>query len=127
MNPAADPRFAPRPVPPYYAVIFTSLRTAADETGYAAMAELMMTLASEQPGYLGVESARGGDGLGITVSYWRTLDDISAWRRHAEHIGARNDGRARWYSHYELRVSRVERAYGWDAAQGGAAPAIVEV
>ena len=112
MNPLA-PRFDP----PYYAVIFTSQRSGVDE-GYEAMAAHMMALAALQPGYLGVESARGADGLGITVSYWRTPDDIAAWRRHAEHTAARNDGRARWYSHYELRVARVERAYGWDAASG---------
>jgi heme-degrading monooxygenase HmoA len=121
------PGFAPRPQPPYYAVVFTSLRTGDDAEGYAAMAELMMGLAAEQPGYLGVESTRGEDGLGITVSYWRDSDDIVAWRRHAEHAAARNDGRALWYQHYELRVARVERAYGWDKGQGGAAPSVVEV
>jgi heme-degrading monooxygenase HmoA len=111
MNP--PPGFAPRPEPPYYAVIFTSQRTAAD-AGYGDAAERMAELASQQPGYLGIESARGADGLGITVSYWRTLDDIAAWRRHLEHTAARNDGRARWYAHYELRIAKVERAYGWN-------------
>ncbi len=109
-------RFAPRPEPPYYAVIFTSQRTDVDG-GYGAMADHMGELAAQQPGYLGMEHARGDDGLGITVSYWRSLDDIAAWRRHGEHADARHDGRARWYSHYELRVARVERAYGWDAGE----------
>jgi heme-degrading monooxygenase HmoA len=117
--------FAPRPEPPYYAVIFTSQRTDGDE-GYATTAARMVELAAAQPGYLGVESARGADGLGITVSYWLTLDDIAAWRRHLEHTAARNEGRSRWYSHYELRVARVERAYGWDQADG-VAPASAAV
>jgi heme-degrading monooxygenase HmoA len=109
--------FAGRFEPPYYAVIFTSQRTAGD-AGYGDMAEQMVALAAQQPGYLGVESTRGADGLGITVSYWRTLDDIAAWRRHGEHTLAREQGRAQWYSHYELRIAKVERAYGWDAGGG---------
>ena len=105
--------FAPRPEPPYYAVIFTSSRSDVDE-GYGAAADRMVELASRQPGYIGVESARGADGLGITVSYWATEEDVAAWRRHLEHAAARDKGRGRWYTHYELRVARVERAYGWD-------------
>lgn len=112
--PATPPGFAPRPHPPYYAVIFTSQRTPGD-AGYGEMADRMVALAAQQPGYLGVESARGTDGLGITVSYWRSLDDIAAWRRHIEHVAARDQGRAQWYAHYELRIAKVERAYGWDA------------
>ncbi len=110
--------FAPRPEPPYYAVIFTSRRTEVD-AGYGTTADRMVELASQQPGFIGVESARDADGLGITVSYWRSLEDIAAWRRHLEHSAARHDGRAQWYSHYELRVAKVERAYGWDRADGG--------
>jgi len=112
-------RFAPRPEPPYYAVIFTSQRTDGDN-GYGAMADRMVELAAQQPGYLGVESTRDGSGLGITVSYWRSSADIAAWRRVLEHTAARNQGRAQWYSHYELRIAKVERAYGWDRADGGA-------
>lgn len=107
------PGFAGRPEPPYYAVIFTSQRTQGD-AGYGETAERIAALASAQPGYLGAESARGTDGLGITVSYWRSLDDIAAWRRDVEHAAVREQGRAQWYSHYELRVAKVERAYGWD-------------
>jgi heme-degrading monooxygenase HmoA len=106
--------FAPRPEPPYYAVIFTSCRTDADGHAYGQAAERMARLASEQPGYIGIESVRGADGLGITVSYWRTAEDVAAWRRHLEHAAVREQGRAQWYSHYELRVAKVERAYGWD-------------
>jgi heme-degrading monooxygenase HmoA len=109
--------FAPRPEPPYYAVIFASQRTEGDH-GYAAMADAMVALAALQPGYLGMESTRGADGFGITVSYWATLDDIKAWRKHAEHALARARGREGWYSGYELRIARVERAYGWRADAG---------
>ena len=76
------------------------------------MAERMVALAAEQPGFLGVESTRGGDGFGITVSYWRDLEAIANWRRHAEHRVAQERGRSDWYAHYELRVARVERAHG---------------
>jgi heme-degrading monooxygenase HmoA len=104
--------FAPRPEPPYYAVIFTAQRTAVEQ-GYGETAQRMETLASEQPGYLGIESVRDERGLGITVSYWRTLEDIAAWREQLEHAAARERGREAWYTHYELRIARVERAYGW--------------
>jgi heme-degrading monooxygenase HmoA len=107
--------FATLPSPPYYAVIFSSLRSAADEPGYAAMADRMVALASERPGFLGVESARGADGFGITVSYWASEEAIRAWRADAEHRIARETGRSTWYVHYELRVARVERAYGLPA------------
>jgi heme-degrading monooxygenase HmoA len=106
--------------PPHgsYAVIFTSLRTDGD-AGYSAMAERMVALAAEQSGFLGVRSARGDDGLGITVSYWDSLESIAAWRAHAEHRPAREQGRAQWYAHYELKV---ERAYSWSAEAGSADP-----
>lgn len=106
--------FASRPEPPYYAVIFASQRTPA-EAGYGETADRMVELAAQQPGYLGVESTRGADGFGITVSYWSSLDAIAAWRAHAEHTIARETGRAQWYLGYELRIAKVERAYGWRA------------
>ena len=96
---------------PYYAVIFTSRRTDIDAEGYSATAERMVQLASEQPGFLGVESARGADGLGITVSYWGSLGSIRRWREHAEHRLAQRDGKARWYASYRLRVCRVEAEF----------------
>jgi heme-degrading monooxygenase HmoA len=103
--------FAATPAPPYYAVIFSSQRSEG-EGGYAAMAERMVELAALQPGYLGIESSRDADGFGITVSYWRSEADIVAWKRNAEHSVARERGRTQWYRHFELRVARVERAYG---------------
>ena len=103
--------FARTPEPPYYAVIFTSTRTAVDE-GYGDVAIRMVELASKQPGFLGVESTRGADGLGITVSYWSTLEAIAAWKANAEHRVAQAAGHRKWYEHFETRIARVERAYG---------------
>jgi heme-degrading monooxygenase HmoA len=97
------------PDPPYYAVIFTSTRTAVDE-GYGDMSEKMVEMASRQPGFLGVESARGADGLGITVSYWESEEAIANWRKHAEHRIAQATGRAKWYDEFVTRVAKVERA-----------------
>ena len=102
--PAATPR------PPYYAVIFTSVRTDVEE-GYAVTADRMVELASTMPGFLGVESARGADGLGITVSYWESLEAIRAWKAQAEHRVAQEFGRGRWYRAYTARIALVERDY----------------
>lgn len=102
---------ADTPEPPYVAVIFTSVRAPGDG-GYAEMAARMDALAAEQPGYLGMESAR--DDLGITVSYWATDEDARAWKRVAEHAGAQRLGRERWYAAYRVRVARVERDYGFE-------------
>jgi heme-degrading monooxygenase HmoA len=103
--------FPKLPAPPYYAVIFSSQRPP-DDNGYGEMADRMVELAAMQPGFLGVESARGADGFGITVSYWSTLEAIAAWRSHAEHRVAQETGKSAWYEHYEVRITRVERAYG---------------
>jgi heme-degrading monooxygenase HmoA len=102
--------FAALPKPSYYAVIFSSLRTFGDN-GYGQMAERMMELAKEQPGYLGVESARGAEGFGITVSYWQDEAAIRNWKAQAEHLIAQETGIRHWYEHYELRIAKVERAY----------------
>lgn len=102
--------FAKLTTPPYYAVIFSSLRTPEDR-GYGAMAERMLELATQQPGYLGAESARDPAGFGITVSYWLSMESISDWKANAEHKVAQESGRRDWYAHYELRIARVERAY----------------
>jgi len=93
---------------PRYAVIFTSRRGDRDAEGYAAMAARMGELARTQPGFCGIESARGADGLGITVSYWDSLPDIVAWRDVAEHRAAQELGRTRWYDEYHVCVCRVE-------------------
>lgn len=109
------PIFSKSPPPPYYAVIFSSLRAPGDH-GYAAMAERMAELAARQPGYLGAESARGEDGLGITVSYWASAEAISQWKADMEHVAAQESGKTAWYEDYAVRVAKVERAYGKTSA-----------
>lgn len=101
---------AKTPEPPYYAVIFTSLRTEGDND-YGAMAEHMVDLAARQPGFLGVESAR--EEVGITVSYWESLEAIRHWKANAEHLVAQRLGREKWYRAYKTRVCLVERDYGF--------------
>jgi heme-degrading monooxygenase HmoA len=102
------------PRPPYYAVVFTSVRAATDAEGYEAMANRMVELAKKQPGFLGMESTRGADGLGITVSYWESENAIRRWHQQAEHREAQRLGRERWYDAFQLRVCRVDRAYGFE-------------
>jgi heme-degrading monooxygenase HmoA len=92
------------------AVVFTSARTP-DDRGYQQTAEEMVALAARRPGFLGVESVRGPDGLGITVSYWRDEESIRAWKADADHAAAQRAGRERWYRAYAVRVCRVEREY----------------
>ena len=105
-------QIAKTPEPRYYAVVFTSVRTATDQ-GYADMAEKMMALASNQPGFLGVESVRQDGGLGITVSYWKDTESIRKWKNHAPHQQAQRLGRDKWYSSYRIRVAKVDREYGY--------------
>ena len=94
--------------PPYYAVIFTSVRTPGD-SGYGETAGRMVNLAAGQPGFLGVESAR--EDIGITVSYWKDLASIRQWKENAEHARARRLGREKWYSSFKVRIAKVERDY----------------
>lgn len=103
---------AETPEPPYTAVIFTSVRTEGDQ-GYAAMSGSMEALARQQPGYLGIESAR--DGVGITVSYWRDEASAAAWKQVAAHLVAQERGREVWYSDYRVRIATVSREYARDA------------
>ena len=110
--------FAPLPDPPYYAVVFTSQRDdGGDGRDYDAMASAMVALAAAQPGFLGMESARGPDGLGITVSYWESEAAIRAWKDNARHRVAQRLGKAEWYTHYRLRIARVERQYDGPAGR----------
>lgn len=110
----SDGGFASVPKPPYYAVIFSSRRNRDDEVGYAEAAQRMVELAAQQSGFLGIEASRDGDGdgFGITVSYWTDEAAIAAWKRQVDHAATRAYGREHWYDHYELRVAKVERAYG---------------
>ena len=95
---------------PYYAVIFTSLRTPGDND-YSEMSKKMNELAATMPGFLGQETVR--EELGISVSYWKTLDDVRNWKQTSEHLIAQQRGRDVWYTAYKVRVCLVERDYGW--------------
>lgn len=99
------------PAPPYYAVIFTNLRTEGDN-GYGAMADQMEALAQTMPGFLGLESAR--DGLGITISYWESPAAIRNWHQQAEHKLAQQKGYEIWYQSFMTRICKVERDYGFE-------------
>jgi heme-degrading monooxygenase HmoA len=100
--------FAKTPQPPYYAVIFVSERTEGDR-GYGKMASRMVELASQAEGFLGVESARDSGGIGITISYWDSLEAIKNWKEHAAHQVAQEKGKTEWYKTFALRVCKVER------------------
>lgn len=100
---------AETPKPPYYVVIFSN-HLNIDAEGYHQMATRMVELASCQPGFLGIESARSD--MGITVSYWDSLESIQAWKQNAEHREAQRLGREQWYSDFRVRVAKVERDYG---------------
>ena len=106
-----EPIFASTPEPPYTAVVFTSTRTAGDN-GYGMMSDAMGELAAQQPGYLGVESAREESGLGITVSYWRDEASAKAWKEVGAHLVAQRRGRQVWYRDYRVRIALVTRDYG---------------
>ncbi|HEY4259291.1 MAG TPA: antibiotic biosynthesis monooxygenase [Schlesneria sp.] len=103
-----DP-IASTPLPPYYAVIFTSLKREVDDVDYGITAQRMVELASAQPGYLGMEHVGDSAGAAITISYWSSLEAIENWRQDGEHLQAQDDGRTKWYEHYFLRICRVER------------------
>lgn len=96
--------------PPYYAVIFTSIRSKVEE-GYGDMAHKMVEMASSQPGFLGVDSAR--EDVGITVSYWETPEAIKNWKRNSEHLYAQRLGREKWYASFTTRICKVEREYSF--------------
>jgi len=111
-RPRANESPARTPAPPYVAVIFSSIRAEGEDDVYAAVSERMEDLAREQPGFLGMETARDAAGLGITVSYWDSLEAAVRWREHAEHAEARRAGRERWYEQFRVRVCEVRREYG---------------
>ena len=105
------------PEPPYFVVIFTTVRTSHDDAGYAETASAMNTLAARQEGFLGVDStARGEDGMAITASYWRDEASIRDWKQQVDHTAARNMGREKWYRSYTLRVAKVDRAYEFETS-----------
>src|SRR5690606_36594996 len=93
---------------PYYAVIFTSTQKENIE-GYSDMAEKMNVLAKQQPGFLGMDSARNE--IGVTVSYWESFESITHWKQQADHLQAQLKGRQEWYSWYNVKICKVEREY----------------
>lgn len=103
---------AQTPKPPYYSVIFTSIRTDKGEKEYIEMAEIMLNLAKHQSGFLGEESARNT--VGITVSYWKDLESIKAWKQQTDHKLAQQKGRTDWYKQYKTRICKVERDYEFE-------------
>ncbi|MBL6625794.1 MAG: antibiotic biosynthesis monooxygenase [Alphaproteobacteria bacterium] len=100
----------------YFSVIFTAQRTLSDEDMYSLTSERMVELAQQQPGFLGLESVRGEDGIGITVSYWRDRAAIRAWRIDVEHLAAQQMGRQEFYSWYHIRVAEVVAHRTFDAS-----------
>ncbi|KAK9473783.1 antibiotic biosynthesis monooxygenase [Dipodascopsis tothii] len=102
--------FSALPRPPYWTTVFVSKRRDADHAGYQAASDLLGQLSAAQDGFLGIESARGPDGFGITVSYWDSLRAIKNWKRQADHKLAQENGAA-WYEHYEVRIAEVKYAY----------------
>ena len=102
---------AETPMPPYYSVIFTSIKNKNDE-GYKEMSEKMVSLAKTQNGFLGVESAR--EKVGITVSYWKNLASIRLWKAQIDHLYAQEKGKNQWYKAYRVRIAKVEREYGFN-------------
>ncbi|RXK13085.1 antibiotic biosynthesis monooxygenase [Halarcobacter mediterraneus] len=96
------------PKPPYYAVIFTSIKIDEDK-GYSKMSDKMVELVSQQDGFLGFESAR--EDLGITVSYWKNEKSIQNWKKNLEHQEAQKQGKEIWYKQYKVRIAKVEKDY----------------
>jgi len=99
------------PKPPYYAVIFSSIKNNNDE-GYNIMAKKMDELARLQVGFLGIESAR--EEIGVTVSYWENVEAIQQWKNNVSHIEAQLKGKTDWYNTYKVRIAKVEREYGYE-------------
>ena len=93
---------------PYYAVIFTSLKNE-DDTGYTEMAQKMEQLAKKQSGFKGLETARNE--IGITVSYWESIEAIANWKKNSEHLIAQDKGKSIWYKWYDVKICKVEREY----------------
>ena len=102
---------AETPQPPYYAAIFSSIRTPV-ERGYSIMNDKLFALVTEQEGFLGVESAR--EEVGITVSYWKDLESIKRWKENAEHLLAQKKGKSEWYQSFKVRIANVERDYEFE-------------
>jgi heme-degrading monooxygenase HmoA len=108
------PTHAATPKPPYYAVIFTSLKSEEPE-GYNDTSERMLELVHQQEGFLGFESFRNEHGFGVTISYWRSLEEIKKWKQNDPHLWAQEQGKKRWYKSYKVRICKVEHDYSFDS------------
>ncbi|WP_037682056.1 antibiotic biosynthesis monooxygenase [Streptomyces griseus] len=108
--------------PPYYAVVFTSVRTQ-EQSGYSETAARMEDLVKDVPGFLGMDQAHTPGGLSITVGYFRDADALTEWRSNAEHRAAQKRGQAEWYENYTLHVAKVERSHGFLRAEVPQGPA----
>jgi heme-degrading monooxygenase HmoA len=108
--------FHPDIKPPYYAVIFVNQHSE-DLHGYAAMAESMANLAENREGYLGMDSLRNSEGMGVTISYWRDAESIRSWKQQVDHHYAQTLGRERWYQDYHLHIAKIEREYSKDNSE----------
>jgi heme-degrading monooxygenase HmoA len=106
------PYIAKTPTPPYYAVVFTSINADVDHTEHTEMYGRLVQRAATYEGFLGIEPARNGNGTGLAAVYFKDLESIDAWAKDPEHRIAKRKGRELWYSHYMIRICRVERAYG---------------
>ena len=93
-----------------YAVIFTSQQSL-NTKGYADMALRMEELVKTMPGFLGVDSCRNEKGFGITISYWKSLEDIKNWKNNLEHKQAQQLGKEKWYQHYKIKICKIEKKY----------------
>lgn len=117
------PSLAPTPEPPYYAVIFTSVLRDVTDHDYEKIAKEMVDLVAQQKGFLGLESFRDADGVGVTISYWKDEASIKAWKEDVRHKAAQDAGYQRFYKCFKMRIALVERDYGW--LDEGEASAIV--
>jgi heme-degrading monooxygenase HmoA len=97
-----------------YAVIFTSQRSDKDTAGYKKMAAAMEEAAKKQAGFLHMESVRGPEGFGITISYWHSLDAIKEWKQHTQHQSAQKAGKEKWYSDYKVEICKIEKKYSME-------------
>ncbi len=105
--------FAHEIPPPYYVVVFTSRRTEVDD-GFSVLDAKLYEKAQTYPGFLGMNSFRVADGWGVALVYWKTLENIDAWRRDEQYRAAKEKGRTVWYSDFWVEICRVEQSYGKD-------------
>ena len=99
------------PKPPYYTVVFTSVRTNIDE-GYTEMNDSLWEDAQKLDGFIGSESLRNEDGFGVTVLYFKDMETIHEWSKYQKHLRAKEMGKQKWYADYRVRIAKVEHEYG---------------